>query len=62
MRILTWQVDREVMKESMKEFEKSLFLCLYRAPPRSLGRWPEGLRSLVYLGPGGPLLAGLLLE
>jgi hypothetical protein len=27
---ITRQADREVMKDSMKEREKSSFLCLYR--------------------------------
>ncbi len=53
--IHTRQADREAMKGSNKEREKSLFLCLYRATPRSLSRRPWGLRGLA-LGPGGRVL------
>ncbi len=51
--IHTRQADIEAIKGSMKDREKSLFLCLYRAPPPPISR-QEALRSS--LGPGGRVL------
>ncbi len=42
----TRQADIEAMKGHMKVWEKSSFLCLYRAPPRSRGKRPVSESSL----------------